>query len=164
MRGGRGLLLALVVVAAFAVVELASGGGGDAARQAPKLPSEVLIPPRVTVSGLRGRPAVINFWASWCGPCRQEAPQLERFARSLHGRAGFVGVDWSDGLSGARSFLSRYGWTFPVLRDSEGTAGEDYRLIGLPTTFVVDSRGRIVKTLSGPQTESSLWSALRAAS
>lgn len=160
MRHWRGPLLVIAIVAALAAVELASGSGGGSRREAPTLPSAVLIGPRVTLSSLRGRPAAINFWASWCQPCRHEAPQLERFARSLHGQARLVGVDWSDGLSGARSFLHRYGWTFPVLRDAEGTVGARYGLIGLPTTFVLNSRGQIVRTLSGPQTESRLRAAL----
>jgi cytochrome c biogenesis protein CcmG, thiol:disulfide interchange protein DsbE len=118
----------------------------------------------VTLVGLRGKPAVVNVWASWCGPCRQEAPQLERFAASLRGRARLVGVDWSDGLDGARAFVRLYGWTFPVLRDPQGTVGDRYGLWGLPTTFVLDSGGRIVERLPGPQTEAGLREALRAAS
>lgn len=165
MKGGwrRGLLGALALIVVLAAAELLSGGSGDANRPAPRLPSAVLVPPGVTVSGLRGKPAAVNFWASWCEPCRQEAPQLERLARSLGGRARLVGVDWSDGLASARSFLRKYGWSFPVLRDSSGTAGERYGVVGLPTTFILDSQGRIVRTLRGPQTEASLRSALRAA-
>jgi cytochrome c biogenesis protein CcmG, thiol:disulfide interchange protein DsbE len=165
-RGVRFALVGLAVVAAVVVAELASGGGGETGRPAPALPRAVLVPPGVTLAGLRGRPAVVNFWASWCEPCRQEAPRLERLARSLRGRgrAGLVGVDWSDGLAGARAFVRRYGWSFPILRDPDGTVGNRYGLSGLPTSFVLDSRGRIVERLPGPQTESSLREALRAAS
>jgi hypothetical protein len=67
-----------------------------------------------------------------------------------------VGVDWSDARSGARSFISRYGWTFSNLRDAEGTVGNDYGLTGLPTTFVVDSTGHIRAVLRGPQDVASL--------
>jgi cytochrome c biogenesis protein CcmG, thiol:disulfide interchange protein DsbE len=159
----RGLLGAGAAIVALAAAELLSGGSGSANRPAPGLPSAVLVPPRESVSSLRGKPAAVNFWASWCGPCRHEAPELERLARSLSGQARLVGVDWSDGLAGARSFLRRYGWSFPVLRDSSGRAGERYGVAGLPTTFILDPRGRIVRTLRGPQTEASLRSALRAA-
>lgn len=159
-RRRRGLLGALALVAALVAAELLGGSSGDANRPAPKLPGAVLVPPRVTVSGLRGRPAAINFWASWCEPCRHEAPELERLARSLGGQARLVGVDWSDGLASARSFVREYGWSFPVLRDSSGTVGERYGVVGLPTTFILDSRGRIVRTLQGPQTKASLRSAL----
>jgi hypothetical protein len=67
-----------------------------------------------------------------------------------------VGVNWSDARSGARSFIRRYGWTFSNVRDGEGTVGNDYRLPGLPTTFVVDSSGRIRAELRGPQDLASL--------
>ena len=71
-----------------------------------------------------------------------------------------VGVDWSDALTGAQSFIRHYSWTFPNLRDSEGTVGNAYRLRGLPTTFVVDSRRRIRAALRGPQDEGSFKRAL----
>jgi peroxiredoxin len=76
-----------------------------------------------------------------------------------------VGVDWSDPETGAaRAFIRRYRWTFPVLRDAEGTVGSDYGLgAGLPDTFVLDGRGHIRQVLRGPQTVSSLTRALAAA-
>jgi peroxiredoxin len=90
----------------------------------------------------------------------REAPAIERFAQSAAGRGRIVGVDWSDALSGARSFVRRYSWSFSNLRDSEGLVGNRYRMTGLPTTFVVDSRGRIRSILRGPQDERSLQTAL----
>jgi thiol-disulfide isomerase/thioredoxin len=129
-------------------------------RQAPALPRERLAGPPVTLASLlssaRGRPALITFWASWCGPCAREAAALERFSRSPAGRGRLVGLDWSDASSGARSFIHRYRWTFSNLRDAEGTVGNGYRLIGLPTTFVVDSSGHIRAVLRGPQDADSL--------
>ena len=107
-----------------------------------------------------GRPALVVFWASWCGPCVSEAPALERFATSSAGRGRIVGVDWSDALSGARSFIGRYAWTFPNLRDGEGLVGNSYHLTGLPTTFVLDAHGRIRVALRGPQSAQSLSAAL----
>jgi len=71
-----------------------------------------------------------------------------------------VGIDWSDALSGAKSFIRHYSWTFPNLRDGEGTVGNDYRLTDLPTSFVIDARGRIEDVLRGPQNEASLARAL----
>jgi cytochrome c biogenesis protein CcmG/thiol:disulfide interchange protein DsbE len=114
----------------------------------------------VTLPGLlasaRGRSVIITFWASWCEPCAREAVALERFSLSSPGRGRLVGVNWSDGLSGARSFVHRYSWTFSNVRDSEGTVGNEYRLTGLPTTFVLDASGRIRAVLRGPQDERSL--------
>ena len=72
-------------------------------------------------------------------------------------------MDWSDPLTAnARAFIRRYAWSFPVLRDGEGVVGNDYRLTVLPTTFVIDARGRIRTVLRGPQSEASLRSALAA--
>lgn len=155
----------LAVIGALIAIEVLSGSsnGSGAGRPAPPLPTSVLVPPKVTLTSLRGKPAAINFWASWCSPCRQEAPALERLARSLHGRARLVGVDWTDGLSGARSYVSQYHWTFPNLRDPDGVVGNSYRIQGLPTTFILDSQGTITDVLRGPQSLESLRQALHSA-
>lgn len=156
--------LALLAVAGLIAYEVASTGSKSSTpRPAPPLPTAVLQPPRVTLAGLRGKPALINFWASWCDPCRQEAPELERLYRSLHGSARLVGVDYTDQVDAARSFIRQYGWTFPILSDPDGVYGARYGFSGLPTTAVLDSRGRVVQTLRGPQTEEGLREALSAA-
>jgi cytochrome c biogenesis protein CcmG, thiol:disulfide interchange protein DsbE len=166
-RPGRalGLLVGLAALSALIVFGLASNHSASA-RPAPALPRERLAGPPVTLERLladaAGRPALVVFWASWCEPCAREAPALERFSRGSAGRGRIVGVDWSDGLSGARSFIRRYAWTFSNLRDAEGTVGNDYRLTGLPTTFILDGRGRIRAVLRGPQDEGSLGRALAA--
>jgi peroxiredoxin len=75
-----------------------------------------------------------------CDPCREEAPGLQRVARSLEGRAQVVGVNWTDSRRAAHSWVDDYRWTFPNLRDADGSVGSDYGLSGLPTTFILDSR------------------------
>jgi cytochrome c biogenesis protein CcmG/thiol:disulfide interchange protein DsbE len=170
MPGRRRLLgwtiLTGLAVAALAVFGLASNHSGSVGRAAPALPREHLAGPPVTLPGLlasaSGRPALVVFWASWCVPCVREAPALQRFSLSPAGRGRVAGVDWSDGLSGARSFIRRYSWTFPNVRDAEGTVGNEYRITGLPTTFVLDGHGRIRSVLRGPQTEPALGRALAA--
>ena len=163
----RRLRIGLVVVAIIAVligVELLSGSSDSGAgRPAPQLPTSVLVPPAVHLSSLRGKPAAINFWASWCAPCRREAPDLELLNRSLHGSASIVGVDWSDGLDSARSFISEHYMTYPNLSDSDGTVGQKYGLVGLPMTFILDSKGIITDVLRGPQTAETVRRALDAA-
>lgn len=159
----RTLLVCVVLAAAlvvFVVVGL-SGSKGRNGQRAPELPREQLSGKTVTLAALRGHPVLVTFWASWCAPCATEAPALERFSRGLDGRATLVGVDWSDpSLDEARSFVERHGWTFPVLRDAEGIVGGEYGLTGLPTTFVIDSSGRLRATLRGPQTRQTLERAL----
>lgn len=151
---------ALLVLAALLVFGLSGTGSGGRGKPAPALPREVLVGSQATLAGLRGQPALVTFWASWCGPCAREAPALERFARSAAGRGRLVGVNWNDGLANARAFVRRYGWSFQNVRDGEGTVGANYELSGLPTTFVLDARGRIRATLRGPQSESTLAHAL----
>ena len=169
-RRGKTALLAVIAagaVAALVVFGLAPSGSHRAGRPAPGLPSEHLGGATVTLPKLLaeagGRPSFVVFWASWCGPCATEAPALEAFSRTAAGRGRIVGVDWSDGRSAALAFIHRFGWTFPTLRDGEGLVGNRYEMTGLPTTFVLDGRGRIAATLRGPQSASSLSAALRAA-
>ncbi|MDX6606363.1 MAG: cytochrome c biosis protein CcmG, thiol:disulfide interchange protein DsbE [Solirubrobacterales bacterium] len=163
----RRLRIGLVVVAIVAVlvgVELLSGSSDSGpGKPAPQLPTTVLVPPAVHLDSLRGKPAAINFWASWCEPCRREAPELERLNRSLHGSASIVGVDWTDGLDSARAFIREHHMTYPDLRDQDGVVGQRYGLIGLPTTFILDSHGTISDVLRGPQTAQTVRRALDAA-
>jgi thiol-disulfide isomerase/thioredoxin len=110
----------------------------------------------VTVAGLRGMPAAINFWASWCTPCRREAPELEQLHRARRTPGTIVGVNWNDRLSGARAFVRDHRWTFPNLRDADGSVGRAYAIVGLPTTVILDSHGRIAQVLAGLQTVGSI--------
>ncbi len=156
-------VIVAAVVAVIAVEVLTSSSGGTAGKPAPQLPTTVLQPPKVTLADLRGAPALINFWASWCDPCRHEAPELERLYRSMPHGARLVGVDYTDKEDSAREFIDEYGWTFPVLSDPNGIFGARFSFSGLPTTVAIDSQGRIVETLRGPQTVSDLREAIAAA-
>jgi thiol-disulfide isomerase/thioredoxin len=167
--GRRLRLLGLVAVVAVALVVLAVYGLASSespqGRPAPALPRQRLVGEvtlKSLLAGARGRPSLVLFWASWCDPCQHEAAAVERFSQTPFGRGRIVGVDWNDGLSGARSFIAHNAWTFPNLRDGEGTVGSEYRLGGLPTTFVLDRKGRIRETLRGPQSVASLDRALSA--
>ena len=168
-RGVRlGLMVALggAVIAVLAILGLKSSSSSIKGKPAHELPAEHLAGAPATLPALlrsaHGRSSLVVFWASWCEPCRGEAPALERFSQSPEGRGRMVGVDWSDARSSATAFIRHYGWTFPNLRDGNGTVGNSYELINLPTTFVLDSSGRVRRALRGPQTEDSLRRALRA--
>jgi protein SCO1/2 len=117
----------------------------------------LLSPPRFSLAAARGRIVYVNFFASWCLPCRQEAVDLEAFANGLDPRrARFVGVDVSDKPADALGFIHRYGLTYPVIADSGGKISHRYQLLGLPTTVVIDQRGRVAVQLLGPQTTAEL--------
>lgn len=117
-------------------------------------------PGRVHVSAVHGRPEVINFWASWCGPCREEMPLLQR----MHRRAGdsvlFLGVDVKDDKAKARSFLRRLGVTYPQVYDTLGGFPISLRWSGVPDTLVISASGRVVYRHAGPVTERGLARAL----
>jgi cytochrome c biogenesis protein CcmG, thiol:disulfide interchange protein DsbE len=168
-RTGRRILAWLLAAAVLAVVLVIglSGKGSSSGRSAPALPKELLAGTPVTLASLRsaaaGQPALVVFWASWCGPCQHEAPAVERFASSPAGRGRVIGVDWSDEAGSARRFIAKNHWSFSNLRDGEGSVGLAYGLRGLPTTFVIAANGTIAKTLIGPQTEQTLGRALAAA-
>ena len=150
-------------MAALVIAEAATSGDGGGARLAPALPADVLVSPPVTLAALHGRPAVVNFWASWCHPCEREAPELQRFASRPRAGAKLVGVDFTDERGAALAFVRRHGWRFPNLSDGNGTVGRRYGVAGLPTTFVLDPHGHIVRTLRGPQTTMTLTNAVRSA-
>ena len=160
MSWRRKLLLGIAAAAgagALVAFGLASSRSSSVGRLAPRLPTERLAGPPVTSVG---RPTLIVFWASWCEPCVREAPALQRFSLGPLARGRVVGVNWSDTLSGARSFIRRFAWTFANVRDAEGKVGNDYHVPGLPTSFVLDASGRIRAELRGPQDERSLRRAL----
>ncbi|MGH3129387.1 MAG: TlpA family protein disulfide reductase [Gaiellaceae bacterium] len=169
----RGLVVAAFLVAAtiLAVGLLAaspdekfdgaaSDSGAASRPAAPELEGGVLVPPPVSLAELRGKPVVVNFWASWCVPCRREAPELARFDRELGERAQLVGVDFQDARGDALAFVREFGWRFPNIRDPRGELARRYGLLGLPTTFVIDRHGRLAKQLTGEQTFASLRRAL----
>ena len=105
----------------------------------------------VSLADYRGRPVIVNFWASWCVPCRDEFPLL-RDARERHAAAGLevLGIIHDDGPEAARAFAASYGADWPLLQDPDDAAWTDYGGVFLPITFYVD-RGGIVRAVSyGP--------------
>ncbi|HSC20382.1 MAG TPA: TlpA disulfide reductase family protein [Solirubrobacterales bacterium] len=102
----------------------------------------------------KGSWVLVNFWASWCEPCKQEAPALEAFQRQ-HGGAKFtvLGVDTRDLSGDGREFVREYGLSYPQLRDGDGGAAHDYGTTGVPENFLVDPAGKVRWLLPGPVDE-----------
>jgi cytochrome c biogenesis protein CcmG/thiol:disulfide interchange protein DsbE len=129
----------------------------DAARQLPRLG----VPGRAGLASYRGGVVVLNFWASWCEPCRIEAPLLERAQRGLRPLGGTVlGVTHLDASPDSEAFVRRYRLTYPQLRDSEGAFAHAYGTNQLPESFIIDPAGRVVAISRGEIGEPFLQRAL----
>ena len=112
---------------------------------------------------LRGRPVVLNFWASWCVPCKREAPRLDASAEAHVGKVVFLGVDVQDLTSDARRFLRHHHVRFASVRDNSGTTYSGYGLTGVPETYWLDSRGRVVAHFAGEVSGGQLEAGIQAA-
>lgn len=110
-----------------------------------------------SLADYRGRWVLVNFWASWCIPCREEAPVLEDFQRRHRGsRFTVLGIDTRDLSGDGQRFVRQYGLTYPQLRDGDGQRAHDFGTIGFPENFLVDPRGRLRLLRRGPVTEAYL--------
>jgi cytochrome c biogenesis protein CcmG/thiol:disulfide interchange protein DsbE len=113
-------------------------------RPAPGFALTLVDGPAVALDDFRGKVVFVNFWASWCPPCRAEAPMLEATWRRLQEQGVvFLGVNTQDEEPRARAFLQEFGITFPNGRDPDGRIAIDYGVWGLPEAFIVDPAGRI---------------------
>lgn len=107
-----------------------------------------------SLADYRGRPVLLNAWASWCPPCKSEMPLLERAHRRLRAAGGTVlGIDVQDDRASALAFLERKGITFPSLRDRDRTYVRRLGVTGYPETFLIDRSGRVVALSRGPVTQ-----------
>ena len=105
---------------------------------------------RSELARLVGHPAVVNVWASWCGPCNEEAPIIQRVSLDRGKQVAFLGVNLRDSDDGARAFLRRFPVTFPSVVDPDGEIYNDYRLLGQPATAYYDASGKRTFIHQGP--------------
>ncbi len=118
---------------------------------------------QVSLSAFRGKPLVLNFWASWCVPCRTEMPLLERAYRTEKGKVLFLGVDSNDTPSAGLAFYRHVHATYPAVSDPKGTIATRYGLFGLPTTVFISPSGRIIGRFIGQLHTNTLLAALKEA-
>lgn len=97
----------------------------------------------VRLSDLRGKPVLLNFWATWCPPCRKEIPDLQKFHDEYGDRIVLLGINWGEDVAEVQRFLERYGATYTNLMDKNGKFFVLYRLTGLPTSYWIDEEGII---------------------
>ena len=131
----------------------------------PKAARGALKDGQLSLRELRGYPVVINFWASWCIPCKHEAPLLAASAHAHAGKVAFLGIDVQDFSSDARRFLSHFDTPYVSLHAGGGKSGvyEDYGLTGVPETYWLDARGRIVAHYPGEISRRQLEDGIRQA-
>lgn len=157
--------LTLALTTAVAVVACAparggngagiAGGGGPIAVEerlpAPDIAAETLSGRTLRLSDLRG-PVVVNFWASWCGPCVREEPHLVALSKTYDGDVQFVGVNVKDSRANGQAFVHRFGVPYPSWFDSSASIAGQFGGIGpaaLPTTLVLDKEHRVAARLFG---------------
>ena len=166
----RGLLAAAAaalaaiaaIIAVLALSQPASSGSGLPRARAFSLPALGQAGHRVSLAAYAGRPVVINFFASWCGPCQRETPLLAAFYRRHHGAVAVIGVDSNDQQAPAQRFLARAGVRYPVGFDAYPAAtAASYGIVALPQTFFLNARHQIVRHVSGALTPADLdaWAA-----
>ena len=153
------VLAAGMAVVVPLVAVLASGIGNDPkgvsnaleGTPAPDFMLQTMDGNPVTLGSLSGQPVVLNFWSTWCQPCKLEHPHLQQ-AASVYGPQGvvFLGVLYNDEVKKAKPFLKRNGSVFPTLLDPGQRVAIDFGVAGVPETFVISADGRILQKFSGP--------------
>jgi thiol-disulfide isomerase/thioredoxin len=139
------LLVTLIAVVGAASALGACGGSGSSASSADV---EFIAPADFSVADYAGKPLVVNYFGSWCGPCNAEAADLAAFSKAQSGKAAFVGVAVNDKQSDVVDFMSEYGLTYPVVLDDNSLSAKD-GITGVPTTIFYDAGGQEVDRIVG---------------
>lgn len=116
----------------------------------------------LSVKDARGKPLVINFWASWCGPCEDEVPELMDLYKKHQGQFELYGVDMTstDTMGALKAFVRDHHVDYPILLDKKGTVADKYDVRAYPTTYLVDEDGLIVKEIKGYSGKTTLHKAI----
>ena len=147
-------VIAALSVVCFVVYVMAAGFGSDPhavpfgmkGKPAPPFTIKRLDQEgQVSLSDYAGQPVVLNFWATWCGPCKMEQPVLDWAAQTYKGKAVFIGIVFEDTEANTRKFLAQTGAAYPQVYDPKSTVAVDYAVSGVPETYFINRQGIIVK-------------------
>lgn len=162
---------AIGAVFAAAIVAVSLIGSGSAGRSphtdpvAPAFTLAALGAPgeRIALNQYKGKPLIVNFWASWCEPCQQETPLLARWYKAQHGRVNLVGLDENDSAASAIRFARAKGVSYPIGVDPPPAlaAASAYGVVVLPQTFFLNAQHRVVDRIYGAVTQASLAAGVR---
>ena len=149
MKRSRSPLFLLLILAACGE---APGGAPAVGRPAPEFAAVALEGARpVSLQALRGRPVLLNVWATWCHPCRQEIPALQKIHRTRRGlEVVGVSIDEPGQDDEIRAFLRRYGATYPIWLDPDDRVSSTFATVGVPTTFLIGADGTLLWKHVGP--------------
>jgi thiol-disulfide isomerase/thioredoxin len=148
------LVLAALVPATLVLAGCGSSAGASSGGSGPAraLTGDTLTGGTFDLAAAKGKPTVVNFFASWCGPCNQEAPEVVAFAKA-HPDVQMVGVATNDKPFDTQSFATRYGISYPVVIDLDGSIGNAWGVTGIPTTFFIDKNGNVRDSIVGSSTQ-----------
>lgn len=151
------IILIILILLAFALFGNRNGVTRTSplvGREAPEFTLRLFNGEELALSELRGKTVLLNFWASWCMPCRQEARALEKTWQKYKDKdVVFIGVNVWDDNSSAHSYMEKYGGEYPHGSDPEEEIQVDYGVGGVPETYFIDSAGNIIDKYNGPLTE-----------
>lgn len=145
------LLATLAVGLVMTTGAHAAGFESRAATAAPVLKARDMNGASKTLADYRGKVVLLNFWASWCPPCLREMPSMERLRVKMQGRPlEIVALASAEGPDDAKAFLSKMQLGFPILLDADGSNTKRWKVFALPTSFLLDAKGRVRYVLTGP--------------
>jgi cytochrome c biogenesis protein CcmG/thiol:disulfide interchange protein DsbE len=135
--------------------QMISDGSARVGKISPSFTLDRLEGGKVTV-GLPGKITVINFWATWCPPCQEEMPELDRFAKKNQQKINFYAVNLQESNEKVSDFINKHKYTMPVLLDKDGVIAKQFQIAAIPTTIIVDKNGLIKHRQSGAMTMNEL--------
>ncbi len=160
MRRWLTLVLSLFLLGACTRSSAPGVGVTQGSGRLPVLKGETVQGGSLDPSYYEGQVTVVNFWATWCGPCEEEQPDLVDVANEYSSRGVvFVGVNYRDNLAAAKTWVDRFDVPYPSIFDPSGSYADDFGFLGLPDTYIVDAQGTIVRTIVG-QTDAAELSGL----